>query len=89
MKYRLTSPCRGSNTFDALPEREVCLSPEKMCSLLRGLGLEIKVESDVMAIGQKGSIEVAIYRRGKAIIKNVKERKEADALARKIFSKMG
>lgn len=89
MKYRLTAPCRGSNTFDALPERELSLFPEKMRSTLESLGFTIKVESDVMAIGQKGSVEVAIYRRGKLIIKNVSEMKEAKEIADRIFSKIG
>ncbi|MEM0437859.1 MAG: hypothetical protein QXU54_01010 [Candidatus Micrarchaeia archaeon] len=88
MKYRITAPCRGSNTFDVLPEKELSLSPEKMCSLLRSIGFAIKVESDVMAIGQKEGVEVAIYRRGKVIIKNVGEKKEAEALADRIFSKI-
>ncbi len=85
MKYRLSAPCRGSNTFDAIPEGEVELGQDRMVSIFTALGYEIKVRSDVLVIGKRGDVEVALYRRGKAIIKYVKEKEEAEAIASSIF----
>lgn len=85
MKFRLSSPCRGSNTFDAVPEGEVELSPEKMSSILEKAGLKIKMRSDILVIGVSGELEVALYRRGKVIIKKAKEKAEAERLAQQIF----
>ncbi|MCX8199871.1 MAG: hypothetical protein N3G76_00175 [Candidatus Micrarchaeota archaeon] len=88
MRYRMSSPCRGSNTFDAVPEGEVELSPEKMCSILQKSGFAIKMKSDILVIGIKGEIEVALYRRGKAIIKKAKEKADAEKIAESIFSQV-
>ncbi|MEM3364176.1 MAG: hypothetical protein QXS93_01555 [Candidatus Micrarchaeia archaeon] len=88
MKYRLSSPCRGSNTFDVVPESEVELSPEKMCSILQKAGFSIKMKSDVLAIGTKGEVEVALYRRGKVIIKKASEKGDAEKIAQLIFSQI-
>lgn len=88
MKYRLSSPCRGSNTFDAVPEGEVELTPERMSSLLENTGFKIKMKSDILVIGAQGDVEVALYRRGKLIIKNAKEKSDAENIAKRIFELM-
>lgn len=88
MKYRLSSPCRGSNTFDAVPEGEVELTPERMSSILENRGFKIKMKSDILVIGTQGDVEVALYRRGKLIIKNAKEKSDAENIAQRIFELM-
>jgi hypothetical protein len=88
MKYRMSSPCRGSNTFDAVPEGEVELSPERMSSIMEKAGFKMKMKSDILVIGTKGEIEVALYRRGKAIIKKAKEKADAEKIAQQIFEQI-
>jgi len=88
MEFRLSSPCRGSNTFDAIPLKDVMLTRESMEQILRNAGLEVKLASDVLVLGKKGGVEVGIYRRGKLIIKNVKGRQAAEKIASQIFSRI-
>ncbi|MGC9057464.1 MAG: hypothetical protein ACP5H8_00075 [Candidatus Micrarchaeia archaeon] len=86
MRYRLSTPCRGSNTFDAIPEGDVELTQEKMVAVMHKAGYEIKLKTDVLVIGKKDDVEVALYRRGKIIIKNVKERSDAEKVAAQLYA---
>lgn len=86
MEYRITSPCRGTNTYEVIPLSEVCLGKDEMVSALKKCGFDINISSDMLAIGKKGSLELTIYTRGKMIIKNAKDKHEAEQVSNKIFN---
>ena len=85
MRFKLSSPCRGSKTFDAVPLGDVEFSQGEMRSMLERAGFSVVMSSDILVMGRKGSVEVALYRRGKLIIKNVSEKAEAQEIAELIL----
>ncbi|MGB9635112.1 MAG: hypothetical protein ACPL0A_01415 [Candidatus Micrarchaeia archaeon] len=50
------------------------------------LDFEIWPKLEMLVIGKKDDIEVALYRRGKIIIKNVKERSDAEKVAAQLYA---
>ncbi len=86
MEYRITSPCKGTNTYEIIPSKNVKLSRDDMISCLEKCGFEVSISSDMLAVGRNGPTELTIYTRGKLIIKHAKDKKSAESLAKEIIS---
>lgn len=86
MDFRLTTPCVTSGIFDAFPKSEICVNMEKSIEMFERLGYKIKAKSDLVIVASKGKVELALYRRGRLIIKNVKSENEAEKISIDIFS---
>ena len=86
MDFRLTTPCVTAGVFDAFPKADICLKMESIVEIFEKLGYEIKAKSDLVVLAKKSEVELALYRRGRLIIKNVKSEHEAEKIAIEIFS---
>ncbi len=86
MDFRLTTPCATAGVFDAFPKKDICLKMDFVKEMFEKLNYKIKASSDLVVVVTKGEIELALYRRGRLIIKNVKNEQEAEEIAVEIFS---
>ena len=86
MDFRLTTPCATAGVFDAFPKKDICLKMDSVKEMFEKLNYNIKASSDLVVVVTKGEIELALYRRGRLIIKNVKNEQEAEEIAVEIFS---
>jgi len=86
MDFRLTTPCTTAGVFDAFPKNDICLKMDFVKEMFEKLNYKIKASSDLVVVAKKGEVELALYRRGRLIIKNVKSEEEAEEIAADVFS---
>lgn len=80
--------CKGKAAFECRPKEKTELSLIDAEIELKKLGYEILSQTPITLVMQKPAAKIHVYPSGRILIDNVKEQKEADAIAKKIYRKI-
>lgn len=69
MSAFLLKPCKGSNGFQGLPDKNLKLELVKLAEILADEGFQEKVCVDIVMVMEKEKLEYTIYPSGKFLIK--------------------
>jgi len=87
VEFLAVKPCRY-DAYEAVPKGRVTLDLDEVERLLCSHGYEILSNPKVMLVVRKGA-EISIYPRGRLLMHPVKERAEAERLAKELYSVLG
>jgi ArsR family metal-binding transcriptional regulator len=87
LEFLAVKPCKY-DAYEAIPKRKVSLDLDECERVLEEKGYEILSNPKVMLVVRKGS-EITIYPRGRLLMHPVKERDEAEKLARELYEALG
>jgi hypothetical protein len=80
-------PCR-SDAYEAIPKQKVTVNLKECERRLSSAGYEIVSNPGVMLVVKK-SIEVTLYPHGRLLLFPVKEKEEAERMAREFYELLG
>lgn len=87
LEFLPVKPCKY-DAFEVVPKEKVSLDLLKTEKILAMNGYEILSNPRVMLVVRKG-VEITVYPRGRLLIHPVREREEAERLAKELYSKLG
>lgn len=87
LEFLAVKPCKY-DAFEAVPKGKVSLDLDKCERALASEGYEILSNPKVMLVVRKG-VEITIYPRGRLLMHPVKEKGEAERLARELYHALG
>ena len=80
-------PCKY-DAFEAVPKGKVSLDLDKVEGQLAKKGYEILSNPKVLLVVRKG-VEITVYPRGRLLIHPIREREEAERIAKELFEALG
>ena len=87
LEFLAVKPCKY-DAYEAVPKRRVSLDLDECERVLEEKGYEILSNPKVMLVVRKGH-EITIYPRGRLLMHPVKDRDEAEKLARELYKALG
>jgi len=87
LDFLAVKPCKP-DAYEAVPKVKVSLDLDEVERLLRKHGYEVLSNPKVMLVVRKGA-EISVYPRGRLLMHPVRDRAEAERLARELYSALG
>jgi len=87
LEFLAVKPCRY-DAYEIVPKGKVSLDLDRCEKLLSQKGYEIVSNPRVMLVVKKG-VEMTLYPRGRLLVHPVRDREEAERMARELYSALG
>jgi len=87
LEFVAVRPCRF-DAYEAVPKNKVSLDLDECERRLRSAGYAIVSNAGVMLVARKDS-EVTVYPHGRLLMHPVKDRDEAERVAKAVYSALG
>ena len=87
LEFLAIKPCKY-DAYEAVPKRKISLDLDECERALANKGYEIMSNPRVMLVVKKGS-EITIYPHGRLLMHPVKNKEEAELVARELFAALG
>jgi hypothetical protein len=87
LEFLAVKPCKY-DAFEAVPKRKVVLNLDDVEALLTKSGYEILSNPKVMLVVRKDA-EITIYPGGRLLMHPVREREQAEKLAKELYAALG
>ena len=87
MEFLAVKPCKF-DAYEAVPKGNISLNLDACEQILSKSGYEILASPKVMLVVKK-NVEISIYPRGRLLIHPVKDREEAERIAKELYQAIG
>ena len=87
MEFLAVKPCKF-DAYEAVPKGKVSLNLDACERILSKSGYRILANPKVMLVVKK-DVEISIYPRGRLLMHPVKEREEAERIAKELYQAIG
>ncbi|MEM0343633.1 MAG: hypothetical protein QXU73_05225 [Thermoplasmata archaeon] len=87
LDFLAVKPCKP-DAYEAVPKSKVTLDLEEVELILRERGYEVISNPKVMLVVRKGA-EISVYPRGRLLMHPVRDRAEAERLAKELYAALG
>ncbi len=87
MEFLAVKPCKY-DAYEAVPKGKVSLNLDECERKLSSKGYEVLANPKVMLVVKKG-VEITVYPHGRLLMHPVKERAEAEKLAKELYGALG
>ncbi|HJX04191.1 MAG TPA: hypothetical protein VJ489_00065 [Thermoplasmata archaeon] len=87
MEFLAVKPCKF-DAYEAVPKGKVSLNLDACERILSRSGYRILANPKVMLVVKK-DVEISIYPRGRLLMHPVKEREEAERIAKELYQAIG
>jgi len=87
MEFLAVKPCKY-DAYEAVPKGKVLLDLDQAERVLSSKGYDILSNPGVMLVVKKGA-EITIYPGGRLLMHPVKEREQAERLAKQVYQDLG
>ena len=87
LEFLAVKPCKY-DAFEVVPKQKVTLDLDDTEETLSKNGYQILSNPRVMLVVRKG-VEITVYPRGRLLIHPVRDRDEAEQIAKRLYSALG